>query len=399
MEHILSQLKALPALPEIVYQLTALIDNPNSTAGDLAKVISIDQSLTARLLRLVNSSYYAFRSRISKVSHAISLIGFNAIKNIVLSLSLIDAFRKREKDEGLDGATFWEHSIGVASAARTLAEKSGYSSPEEAFVAGLIHDIGKVVYDMISPSEYRIVLNEARTRQRTVRAVEKEYFGYGHAELGGELARSWNLPEQLRLALMEHHDPQPESVLARIVSLADTICKARMVGNSGDYLIEHIPDDMFKTLDISKASFMQVFSDLGNDLVKAKALIGISRNEPEDVLSPRTNTDSHSPLVLIASRRERVINVIHMVLSRRFRTRPSSIPIRMTRDEKQEVSLIIIDAENDNASYPEEVEIRLGEAAIRRIPAIKLSPPFNTAGLLELVSSWLKRQALSSTPS
>ena len=153
MESILAKLKTLPALPEIVYQLTMLIDDPNSTAQDLAEVISKDQSLTARVLRLVNSSYYAFRSKISKVSHAISLMGFLSIKNIVLSLSVIDAFRKRELDDGLEHHLFWEHSIGTAAAARSLGERSGYLSPEEAFVAGLLHDIGKVIFDITSPKE------------------------------------------------------------------------------------------------------------------------------------------------------------------------------------------------------------------------------------------------------
>jgi putative nucleotidyltransferase with HDIG domain len=387
MESILAKLKTLPALPEIVYQLTKLIDDPNSTAQDLAEVISKDQSLTARVLRLVNSSYYAFRSKISKVSHAISLMGFLSIKNIVLSLSVIDAFRKRERDDGLEHHLFWEHSIGTASAAQSLGERSGYLSPEEAFVGGLLHDIGKVVFDMTSPKEYAAALRQARIEGRTIRSVEKDYFGFDHAGLGAALAEQWGLPSQLQDSIRSHHDEQPETELAAIVSVANTLCKARQVGFSGDSLIEHIQDELVRQFDVSKETMGKIFLGLKHEVRMARIFFGLDDAEPkapEDEEGDDQN--QHGYAVFVASDTPRLVNLPQLILEAEdFRVRPSGIPIRMGPDEKRETGMIVIVAEGKNDSYPEEIEVKISEAVTRRIPTVRLTSPFTPHMLIDLV--------------
>ncbi len=392
MENILAQIRTLPPLPEVVCELTKLIDNPKSTAEDLAKVISKDQSLTARVLRLVNSSYYAFRSKISKVSHAISLMGFTAIKNIVLGLSLIDTFRKKESDDGLNHEMFWEHSLGAATAAKAIGEKAGYISPEEAFVAGLIHDIGKVIFDMAAPKEYEYVLKVAAEKHRTIHSVEEEFIGYSHGELGCELARTWNLPEKLRTAIRNHHDDEPQEQLTKIVLAADTLTKAASVGFGGDVIVSHLPDTVSRSLDISRGNFSRIFSGFKNEVEKTRIFLGMDeRPDEQHEIEDRHNLNIDAPPIIIADEKPRLINIPQLILEEEnFLVKLSGIPIRMTRDEKREAGLILIDTEKQD--YPPDIEVRTGEGASRRIPVKTIHSPFEPRKLIDLVNSQLTRQ-------
>ena len=146
-KRILSKTKDLPTLPAVVAKVMKAVSNPMATAGDLNGIISTDQALTSKVLRLANSAYYGFPQEITNITQAVTILGFNTIRNLALSVSVHKMlFASREK-ELFSHRDFWKHSVATAVAAKMLANQTGYKSEENAFTAGLMHDIGKNVFD------------------------------------------------------------------------------------------------------------------------------------------------------------------------------------------------------------------------------------------------------------
>ena len=157
-QKIISKIVDLPTLPRTVLRITELVNEPKSSARDLARVITDDQVLTARLLKLVNSSFYGFPQRISTVTGAIVLLGFDAIRNLLLTTSVFDLFANRNRKKKQDQERFWDHSLGCAVGAKVIGNYMRHDKIEELFVSGLLHDIGKIVEMMFLPDEFsRIV--------------------------------------------------------------------------------------------------------------------------------------------------------------------------------------------------------------------------------------------------
>ena len=232
----------LPTLPTIVAKMIELIDDPKSSARSLSRLIRTDQVLTARILRLANSAYYGFPNPISSINLAIVVLGFDTIKNLGLSVSVISRFtRASSEEELLDYTRFWEHSVGVAVASRMLARMHGFRAMEsEAFVAGLVHDIGKVILSQFQTARYSQALRLVAQENISLARAEENIFGVTHAEVGGWLARRWNLPDSLVEAIKRHHIPltariRPE--LCAIVHFANILTRAARIGSGGDSLV------------------------------------------------------------------------------------------------------------------------------------------------------------------
>lgn len=232
----------LPTLPTIVAKMLEIIDDPRSSARSLTRLINTDQVLTARILKLANSSFYGFPNPISTINLAVVVLGFETIKNLGLSVSVISRFAQARKDgELLDYTRFWEHCVGVGVASRMLARMHGLRAIEsEAFVAGLIHDIGKVILSQYQTERYSECLRIAREEEMLLARAEERVFEASHAEVGSWLARKWNLPETLVEAIYLHHVPlaaklRPE--LCAIVHFGDILARAARIGSGGDSLI------------------------------------------------------------------------------------------------------------------------------------------------------------------
>ncbi|MCE5271635.1 HDOD domain-containing protein [bacterium] len=232
----------LPTLPTIVAKMLEIIDDPRSSARSLTRLINTDQVLTARILKLANSSFYGFPNPISTINLAVVVLGFETIKNLGLSVSVISRFaRARTDGELLDYSRFWEHCVGVGVASRMLARMHGLRAIEsEAFVAGLIHDIGKVILSQYQTDRYSESLQIAREEQMLIARAEERVFEANHTEVGSWLARRWNLPETLVEAIRLHHVPltariRPE--LCAIVHFADILARAARIGSGGDDLV------------------------------------------------------------------------------------------------------------------------------------------------------------------
>jgi putative nucleotidyltransferase with HDIG domain len=227
----------LPTLPTVVSKMIELVDKPRTSARLLTNLISNDQALTAKILKLANSAYYGFPREISTVHLAVVVLGFNAVKDIGLSISVIDAF-KSAKDEGLfEMAKFWEHSVGCAVGSKMLARTYGYRVSNEAFVAGLLHDMGKLVLNQYLHEDFMQIMQKVNTERCDLLLAETEILGVTHNKVGAWLAKKWNMPKVIVHSIEFHHHPwmAPESKeLVALVYLADYMCRSSGIGFSGN---------------------------------------------------------------------------------------------------------------------------------------------------------------------
>jgi putative nucleotidyltransferase with HDIG domain len=227
---------SLPTLPAVVSKMIELVDNPKTSAASLARLISTDQALTAKILKLANSAYYGFPREISTVNMAIVVLGFNTVKDMGLSLSVFEVFKDIEGSKVFEVSKFWEHSIACGAAARLLARRIRYKFVGEAFVAGLLHDIGKVILNQYVHKEFIEIINLASSQEKTLDEAEEEIIGTNHAEVGSWLAEKWNLPKIIVDSIAYHHKPweaKAEPLLVAIVCVANYLTQLCKIGNSG----------------------------------------------------------------------------------------------------------------------------------------------------------------------
>jgi HD-like signal output (HDOD) protein len=213
-----------------------LVDNPKTSAASLARLISTDQSLTAKILKLANSAYYGFPREISTVNMAIVVMGFNSVRDMGLSLSVFDAFKEVPGAASFDLSQFWEHSIGCGVAAKLLARRYHHRYAGEAFVAGLLHDIGKVVLDQYLHADFLEIMKRTNDNVQTLDEAEMAVTGTSHGEIGGWLADKWRLPHVISESIRFHHSPWEatrEPVLVALVSVANYLCHLSGIGRSG----------------------------------------------------------------------------------------------------------------------------------------------------------------------
>jgi putative nucleotidyltransferase with HDIG domain len=230
------RLEGLPTLPSVASSLLALTRNPKTSATQVGELISKDQALTTRVLRLVNSAYYGFPKKISTINHAVVILGFSRVKNIVLAASVF-AMEKLEQPSAFDPAAFWRHSLGAAVCARAVSRELHCGEHEEAFVCGLLHDVGKVVLAQVAPDDYRQALSLAASRSSLIRDAEEAVLGLDHAEVGSWLVERWQLPPGVQSAVRRHHQPgetRQDRETAVVVSAADVLARSLQVGSGGD---------------------------------------------------------------------------------------------------------------------------------------------------------------------
>lgn len=204
---LLERIDDLPPLPAVAARVMALADDQNTSALDLAQVLSADQALTARLIRISNSAYYGFARKVSTVREAVVLLGFKQVRQVAVSASLMNAFdRGRVADDVFDLDLFWGHSVAVAVAAEAIAKRTRQARPEDAFTAGILHDIGRLVLRQVMPPEFRKAVMLARNGPMDLHLAEALMTGYDHQEVGRALGEQWKFPGHLIDAVASHHD-------------------------------------------------------------------------------------------------------------------------------------------------------------------------------------------------
>jgi HD-like signal output (HDOD) protein len=251
LKHRIERLGQLPTLPQVVQKIMSMIDRPETSAEGLGRMIEKDQVLSAKVLQLANSPFYGFPARIASVSHAVVVLGLNVVKGLTLGATVFDMMKAAGMDQ------LWRHSLGVAMVSHLLATRVGQKNPEELFVAGLLHDLGKVVmYVKLPESASRI---EAAVRDRDLYMIdaEREILGLTHADVAGWLVAAWHLPTVLKEPIMYHHQPmlaKGAPMQTAIVHVADVLVKAMGCGCSGDVLVPPLSCEAWSAMNLDDES-------------------------------------------------------------------------------------------------------------------------------------------------
>jgi putative nucleotidyltransferase with HDIG domain len=235
-----------------------MLEKPRITIDELGRFVSNDPSLTAKILKMVNSAAYGFPGRISSVSHAIMLLGLNVIKGLLLGVCVFELMQKSM-------AGLWEHSLGCAFCARLIAQKKNLKEPEEVSVCGLLHDMGKIVLMLGFPREVEKVVAEAEATGITLYEAEKKCFAATHAEVGYWLAQKWHFPLNLVEAIGYHHTPQlsrQSPMETAIVHAADILVRTKGVGFAGDPFVPAVHPATWEMLNLSENDLLDIFDGL-----------------------------------------------------------------------------------------------------------------------------------------
>ena len=229
----------IPSLPMIFTRIDEAVNNPRSSLADIGRVISEDSSLTARLLKIVNSAFYSFPSKIETISRAVTVVGTQQLRDLALATSVMKLFQGIPPDL-INMEAFWKHSIACGVAARVLAAHKREANIERFFVAGILHDIGRLILCMKDPDWMRSALGRCHASCELLYKVEIEELGFDHASLGRVLLENWKLPASLVETVAYHHNPEAAArfpIEAAVVHLADIIAHAMQLGSSGERFV------------------------------------------------------------------------------------------------------------------------------------------------------------------
>lgn len=230
LQAMLDTIDDLPTIPDVLFRILKVLDDPESGAGDLAEVVRLDAPLTARILRLANSPFYHGRGDLTDIHRCIAVLGYRTVRQVAICVTVATTVISAAARAGgnLDYGELWRHSVVTAALSKHLARESGYPEPEEVFTAGLLHDLGKFLLEIHAPESYWRVIRNSRRGQGDLCEAEQRAFGFDHAVLGEAFGASWNFPEVFRKCCGHHHlEPtgqpatgQGDKVLA-LVALGD----------------------------------------------------------------------------------------------------------------------------------------------------------------------------------
>jgi len=262
--------KNVPTLPGVFEKISLLIDSSSTTAEDVANIISSDQALSAKVLRVVNSVFYGFPGRISNLTHALIILGFDVVKGLVLSTSVFDMMLAR----GFHG--LWEHSLGCAVTAGVIARKTNDPHPEEVSIAALLHDIGKVILKIELSKESSRIDQAVLEKQISTYEAEEEILGFNHTTVGNWLCQEWHLPNKLSDPITYHHRPRLSRLAqgpTAIVHVANVLVRGIGFGFPGDNLVPKIEPVAWKVLDISDSLLEEIIREMDDKLEDAEAFL------------------------------------------------------------------------------------------------------------------------------
>ena len=262
---LLDDVEGLVSPPDVCMRLFDLIHSPSTSAADIANVVSVDPSLTARLLRIANSAFYRFRRKIDTISRAITVIGTTELYQLVLSVSAVKSFSNIPNDL-VKMDMFWRHSVYTGLLARALAVRASILHPERLFVAGLMHDIGSLVLYHQRPEAMRDLLLIANGDEEVLYQAEISRFGFSHASVAAHLMDAWQLPEELALSIKWHHQPElaeKASVEAHLLFLANHLVNESDQGNfMGSPRTDiHVPRAMLEVVGLTEDELFFAFEE------------------------------------------------------------------------------------------------------------------------------------------
>ena len=265
-KRIIRDTKSLPTLPGIIFKLTSLAEDDKASVHEMAKLISSDHILSAKVLRLVNSPFYGFSGRVSTISNALILLGVNVVRSLALSSSIFEMMEKNI-------VGLWEHSFGTAVAANVISRRLKLPESEEISTAALLHDIGKVMIKIKLEEDYNHLLSLINEKELSMTEAERDLLGTDHTEIGEWIAQTWFLPEKLTEPIACHHNVK-KSVVHQMktsaVHVADVLVKASGFGFSGDDFVPLIQPAAWKKLGLDETLLKEIVEETEDKLIDAR---------------------------------------------------------------------------------------------------------------------------------
>lgn len=273
----------IPALPEVYLRLRDIINSPSGNAARIASLLANEPGLSMKILHIVNSPAFGLRQPASKVEQAVALLGMDEVANTVLSATLLRCFPPRPGHRNLDLRKFWEHSMGTGIMARILGHMAHQSSRlhvDDTFLAGLIHDIGKLMLYQNFPEDFNRVLDLCKAERLTMLKAETRILGFSHQDIGAFVADKWGFERHLVKSLELHNTPDdmdtgdPCYTFVSVIHVADTLAHALRFGDSGDPFIPNFAGRSFDALAIDIKLMPQILQQGRSAFAEVKELLG-----------------------------------------------------------------------------------------------------------------------------
>lgn len=270
----LSRIEELPSLPTIVAEINELLSNPKASAKQLAVTIMRDPAITAKVLKISNSAFFGFAQPITSVNQAIVALGFNTVRSIVLCSSVIEAFSGDSKFKTFNRREFWVFSVAVGAAARVVARNAKAPKLENAFVAGLLHGVGKIIFDEYFHEPFMRAVEKSKAEQMSWWEAEKACFGITDAVVSGVMLQIWKLSDDLALPVMYQEDPfeAPEEhrANAAFVLVGNVLARTLMVGDPGDILVPALSPEVLELAGVEPSQWRRLIELSVDGAAKAK---------------------------------------------------------------------------------------------------------------------------------
>lgn len=260
--------KSLPTLPAALHEVSRLVEDPNSSTEQIAKVIAYDQVLSAKVLKMVNSPIYGFPGRIGSVQHALVLLGFNVVRGLIISTAVFE-----DMSTAMEG--LWDHSVGCSLACGEVARATGLKEPEEYAVAGLLHDLGKVVTAVQLPDAKAAIEAVVQGEDCTYREAERKVLGFAHDRINAWIGTHWNLPPALRESMAYHHKPMSApnyATMACVVHVGDFFARLFEYGSGGDDNVPRLDAHAVKHLNMNQRIIEGLVDTLCDKFVEVSGL-------------------------------------------------------------------------------------------------------------------------------
>jgi putative nucleotidyltransferase with HDIG domain len=290
---IVRRIKDLPPLPLVARKILSLTKEEAPNMDELARVISNDEALGAKVLRIVNSPLYRVSSVVTSIRHAVALLGLRGVRDLALSLAAMGVLDDANENGAIPNNRLWEHSLGCAFCCKAVADRVRHRSSEGAFAAGLLHDIGKIVFNQTVPGSFREALIGVQLKGHPLVALEREEIGIPHTTAGELLLKQWNLPRALVEAVMRHHDPMlvnqadpPKIDIPLIIKVADILTRIACLGFGGELNVHTSDVDLLERLPLREEDLAEVTLEALKNVDETKGLLGID-DDPSSALSDR----------------------------------------------------------------------------------------------------------------
>lgn len=254
----LDELIELRPFPATASQLISASRDENSTAQQIAKIIAVDPALTVKTLQIANSPIYGHSGQISSVQHATVILGLRALRNIAIATAVGDVFGGGCANTARTREQLWQHSLACGSVSRTVASVTGLCNPDDAFLAGVVHDVGKLFFSDHRPDQYMKLLTNPDSASRV--ATEVEHFGVAHTYVGGECSRTWGLPDEVSDVICFHHQPDESDFESDLLNLVAASNQLAQIWDSQDNVT---------TTDNTQVAFSMMSVDLSPDEIES----------------------------------------------------------------------------------------------------------------------------------